>query len=282
MSAAARSRPTAARSRSATEGSSRPRRTRRSTSAPLSRSGPTWSHPAPASPVRRVAQQTTPRQAGSRSSSRNASSDGSSAHWTSSMTSRQPLSATTMSRSARTARTGCPAWSARTSGTSWRHTQNGGAPSSAPCAPPAPVSTCHRPAPAPGSSCRCPPRPRPRRGAGSECAGIGHVAQPRELVVAAEQRARHAAESIGVRRDHREMHCSGVLRRRNPVHVHLDDRHGVSGRNDAVVTVADVRALPAPYRAPRCGRSNGRLDNSESSFIFGLRARRVTSPRRIS
>ncbi len=78
---------------------------------------------------------------------------------------------------------------------------------------------------------------------GSERAGLGHVAQPRELVVAAEQRARHPAESIGERRGHREMHYGGVLRRRNPAHVHLD----------GCVMVCPVRMAPWS-RSRTCAR----------------------------
>ena len=133
---------------------------RRSTSAPLSRSGPTCSHPTPASPVRRVAQQTRPRHPASRSSSRSASNDGSSAHWTSSTTSSPPRSATTTSRRAANSANRSSVRSALTSGTSWRHTQNGGAPSSAPCAQRTRVASSRRRTPAPGSTCRCPPRPR--------------------------------------------------------------------------------------------------------------------------
>ena len=66
---------------------------------------------------------------------RNASSDGSSAHWTSSTTSRQPRRRPRTSRSAPNRANRSSAWIGdRTSGTSWRHTQNGGAPSSAPWA----------------------------------------------------------------------------------------------------------------------------------------------------
>ena len=170
-----------------------------STSAPLSRSGPTCSHPTPASPVRRVAQQTTPaasrvaQQQPQRQQRRlvgplDVVDDEQAApvrhhHVAQRAEQREPV-------------LGLVGPDLRHS---WRHTQNGGAPSSAPCAHRTRVDggVGQRPHQARLADARFAlDDDEPR---GSERAGIGHVPQPRELVVAAEQPARHRPSLSAVR-----------------------------------------------------------------------------------